>query len=69
LKKIQFLFEGNFEINGRDIHFEKDSIIETEDEDADRLIEGLCAVEFIGEIVSVFLEVEPKPRKPRKGAE
>lgn len=59
MKKIQFLFEGNFEINRRDSHFLEGETVEVDDADADRLIKGLCAVE---------LTDEPKP-KPRKRKE
>ena len=64
MKKIKFLFTGNFELNGRDRHFVKGEITDAEDADADRLIVGLCAVEFDGTVYT-----ESKPRKIKKDGE
>ena len=53
--KIIFLFDGNFELNGRDRHFVKGQIEDVNPNDAARLIAGLCAEEYI--------EQEEQPRK------
>lgn len=42
--KIRFLFEGNFEIQGKSLHFKKGEVIVAPAADAAILIEGLCAV-------------------------
>lgn len=55
--KIIFLFEGNFEIAGRDRHFVKGQVEDVEPNDAARLIAGLCAEEYTE---------ETKPEKKRK---
>jgi hypothetical protein len=46
MKKIRFLFDGNFEVQGRDRHFTEGQVEEVSDADAKRLIEGLCAEEI-----------------------
>lgn len=76
MKKIKFLFTGNFELNGRDRHFVKGEITDAEEKDADRLIVGLCAIEYHGEVIEVTsltdekpVYVEAKPRKSKKDGE
>jgi len=44
--KIEFLFEGNFELDGQVFHFNKGQTIWASKKDAKRLIEGKCAVEY-----------------------
>lgn len=56
MRKIKFLFDGNFELQGRDRHFVEGEITDAEDTDAARLVEGLCAE---------YADL-PKPRKVRK---
>lgn len=58
--KIIFLFSGNFEINGRDRHFEEGQVEDVNPNDAARLIAGLCAEEY---------NEEPKSRKAKKAGE
>ncbi len=67
MKKIRFLFDGNFEIAGRDRHYRRGDTEEVDDADAERLIVGLCAEEW-EEGASEPLET-PKPRKARKVGE
>ena len=43
--KIKFLFEGNFEIAGRDRHYVEGQVEDVDANDAARLIVGLCAEE------------------------
>lgn len=62
--KIIFLFEGNFEISGRDRHFVKGQVEDVEPNDAARLIAGLCAEEYTEK-----LQEESKPRKAKKVGE
>ena len=54
--KIIFLFDGNFELNGRDRHFVKGQIEDVNPNNAARLIAGLCAEEYTE-------EEEEQPRK------
>lgn len=58
MKKIRFLFEGNFEVGRRDRHYLEGEIVEADDADADRLIIGLCAE-----------EVTDKPKRKQKEVE
>ena len=44
--KIEFLFEGNFELDGQMFHFRKGSTVWATKEDAKRLIAEKCAVVF-----------------------
>lgn len=62
--KIKFLFEGNFEIAGRDRHFLKGQVEDVDANDAARLIAGLCAEEYTEQP-----QEEPKPRKNKKAGE
>jgi len=55
MKKIVFLFAGNFEIDGQMFHFEQGQSADVQDNDAERLVKGLCA-EY------------PNTRKPAKKA-
>lgn len=41
--EIKFLFAQNANIQGKALHFEADEIFDAPEEDALRLIEGLCA--------------------------
>ena len=43
MRKIKFLFEGNFELAGRDRHYTEGTVEDADDVDAARLVEGLCA--------------------------
>ena len=43
MKKIRFLFAGNFEIQNKPYAFEKGDIVDVSDTDADVLVAGLCA--------------------------
>ena len=59
--KIRFLFSGNFEVNNKVNAYLKDDIIEVSEEDADRLIVGLCA-----ELATTTLVEKPKKYKEAK---
>lgn len=41
--KIKILFDGNFEIEHRDVHLDAGQIVEVSATDGKKLIEGLCA--------------------------
>lgn len=43
IKKIRFLFSGNFDIEGQPRHYEKDEIEEVQEADAARLVSDKCA--------------------------
>jgi len=43
MKKITFLFAGNFEISGQVFHFEEGQTADVPEKDAKRLVDGLCA--------------------------
>jgi len=43
MKKITFLFAGNFEVAGQVFHFEAGQSANVPDKDAKRLVDGLCA--------------------------
>ena len=62
--KIIFLFEGNFEVSGRDRHYLKGQVEDVEPNDAARLIAGLCAEEYAEQP-----QEEHKPRKTKKAGE
>lgn len=43
--KIIILFDGNFEVQGIDRHYQKGDVLEVSEADGKRLIKGLCAEE------------------------
>ena len=43
MKKIRFLFTGNFDVEGHPRHYEQGAVEAVPDEDAKRLIAGKCA--------------------------
>ena len=42
--RIEFLFTGNFELDGQVFRFEKGAVVWANEEVAKRLIDGKCAV-------------------------
>jgi hypothetical protein len=60
--KIKFLFAGNFEVEGKDLHFEKDATFDAPAADAQRLVDGKCAeyVELEQIEVTTYTDTEPQ---------
>jgi hypothetical protein len=63
--KIRFLFEGNFDVEGKAQHFEKGQEIDASEFDAGILVAGRCA-EYVREENLVNEEI-PRGRKVKNG--
>ena len=51
MKKIEFLFEGNFDVEGHPRHYKKGDVVDVPEADAARLVAGKCAKFYVKEKV------------------
>ena len=51
MKKIEFLFDGNFDVEGQPRHYEKGEVVDVPKADAERLVNDKCAKFYVKEKV------------------
>ena len=51
MRKIEFLFEGNFDVEGQPRHYGKGDVVDVPEADAEKLVRDKCAKSYVKEKV------------------